>query len=107
MIGHWKYRRPRAKGAPRTFLVLRMVTHPTLPGSAAPPQQNLRASPRFRRLTERVHKLGPRPCAEVMLAAAAGRDLMSVLSVYAEIDEQLLNAFQGRTWPPLSIARVA
>jgi hypothetical protein len=65
------------------------------------PQAKLRQNLRFRRLTARVHELGPRPCAEVMLAVAQGRDLVSVLESFAEIDEQLLDEFQGRTWPPL------
>jgi hypothetical protein len=65
--------------------------------------QDLRQNLIFRRLTERVHALGPRPCAEVMLAAADGRDLMPVLAVYAEIDERVLDWAEGRCWPPLPL----
>jgi hypothetical protein len=68
--------------------------------------QDLRQNLTFRRLTERVHALGPRPTAGVMLAAADGRDLMSVLAVCAEIDERLLDWADGRRWPPAPLARV-
>jgi len=63
-------------------------------------QQKIRCSPRFRHLVSKVHALGPRLTAEAMLAVATGGDIMSVLSVYAEIDEQLLDAFDGCRWPP-------
>jgi hypothetical protein len=62
--------------------------------------QDLRQNLIFRRLAERVWRLGPRRCAEAMLAVADGRDLMSVLESFAEIDPELLDPFQGRTWSP-------
>jgi hypothetical protein len=49
---------------------------------------------RFRRLSERVWSLGPRPCAEAMLAIAACQDPLAVLEDLA------------RDWPP-SVWRAA
>jgi hypothetical protein len=43
---------------------------------ASPPQAALRRDPRFRRLTEQLHRLGVRAVAECLLEVATGRDLI-------------------------------
>jgi hypothetical protein len=64
------------------------------------PAQGLRCNIRFRRATERLHELGPRSCAEAIVALAEGRDALSVVASYAAIDERLPDAFSGRSCPP-------
>jgi hypothetical protein len=41
-----------------------------------------------------------------MLAAADGRNFVSVPERYPEIDEHLLDLFGGRRWPPAPFAGV-
>jgi hypothetical protein len=62
-------------------------------------------------LTRRLHRLGERPVGELLLELIEHHgiepDVLHRLKRFAEIDERLLDAFDGRRWPPLSIARVA
>jgi hypothetical protein len=66
--------------------------------------------PRFRHLTRRLHRLGERPIAELLLELARDHDLereiVAKLESFAEIDERLLDWADGRRWPPAPLARV-
>jgi hypothetical protein len=77
------------------------------PMSARPGAPDLRGNPRFRHLSKRVHALGPRPCAEAMLAVAQGRDPLEVLEEYARLEPLVRAIPEARTWPPAPISRVA
>jgi hypothetical protein len=66
----------------------------------AGPAQHLRLSQRFRRLTERLHRLGPRPCGEALLLVAEGCDLLEVLEEYARFDPEFVRWAGARDWPP-------
>jgi hypothetical protein len=60
----------------------------------------LRRDPRFHRLTEHLHRLGPRPVGELLLEVAAGRDLIDALERYAVLDPASVARLGGRDWPP-------
>ncbi len=64
----------------------------------------------FRRQVERLHAMGPRPMAEMLGELAASRNLGTVidemLSRYAEIPDQALNALGGHEFPPLPLHEV-
>jgi hypothetical protein len=64
------------------------------------PAQHLRQSPRFHRLTERLHALGPRPVGELLLKVVDGRDLIEALEEYAKLDPAAVARLGGRDWPP-------
>ena len=66
----------------------------------------LRQDLRFHRLTERVWRLGPRPCAEAMLAIADGQDPLAVLEALAQHDQEFVRYVGARDWPP-SVWRAA
>jgi hypothetical protein len=66
----------------------------------------LRQDLRFRRLSERVWRLGPRPCAEAMLAIAAGQDPLAVLEDLARHDPAFVRYVGAPDWPP-SVWRAA
>jgi hypothetical protein len=68
--------------------------------SARPRAPDLRGNPRFRRLTERLHQLGPRPVGEALLAVAEGRDPIAVLEEYAALDPEFVRYVGARDWPP-------
>jgi hypothetical protein len=74
--------------------------------TAAPPQ-GLRRNPRYRFLTERLHRLGPRPVAEAIIEVAAGRDVIEVLEQFARFEPEFVEYVGACDWPPLPIARVA
>jgi hypothetical protein len=93
---------PVARGAGENGDDEQTVRTPT----ACPPQAKIRASVQFRRATERLHELGVRPFAEALLAVSEGRDALSVVASYAEIDPRLLDEFGGRTWPPAPLEPV-
>jgi hypothetical protein len=61
----------------------------------------LRRCARFRRLTERLHRLGPRPVGELLLEVANGRDLIEALEEYARLDPALVRRLDARDWPPV------
>jgi hypothetical protein len=67
--------------------------------SSAKVNQNLRAHPRFRRLTERLHRLGPRPVGELLLEVANGRDLIAALEDYAQLNAVAVARLGARDWP--------
>jgi hypothetical protein len=69
--------------------------------------QALRASPRFRRLVEHLHRLGPRPVCELLIEVSAGRDLLDRLEVYADLDLALVARLDGRNWPAAPLRGVA
>jgi hypothetical protein len=60
----------------------------------------LRQDLRFRRLSERVWRLGPRPCAGAMLAIADGRAPIAVLEEIARHDPEFVRYVGARDWPP-------
>jgi hypothetical protein len=66
-------------------------------------RQNLR----FRRLSERVWRLGPRPVGELLIEVAAGRDLIQALEAYAALDAAAVLRLEARAWPPDPIHEVA
>jgi hypothetical protein len=70
-------------------------------------ERSLRANPRYHRLTERLHWLGPRPIGELLLEVAAGRDLIQALEEYAQLDPGTVARLGARDWPPLPLELVA
>jgi hypothetical protein len=68
--------------------------------NSAKVKEHLRANPRYRRLTERLHRLGPRPIGEAIIAVADGRDILSVLEEYAQLDPAAVALLDARDWPP-------
>jgi hypothetical protein len=68
--------------------------------NSAKVKEHLRANPRFRCLTEQLHQLGPRPIGEAIIAVADGRDVLSVLEDYAQLDPATVALLGGRDWPP-------
>jgi hypothetical protein len=63
-------------------------------------RQLRRQEPRFHRLTERVHRLGPRPVGELLLEVAAGRDLIEAPEDYARHDPEFVAYVGARDRPP-------
>ena len=59
----------------------------------------LRRDLRFHRLTERLHRLGPRPVGELLLEVAAGRDLLEALEEYVALDPAAVARLGARDWP--------
>jgi hypothetical protein len=66
----------------------------------------LRQNHRFRKLSQGVWRLGPRPCAEAILSIAAGRDPIEVLEELARHDPEFVRYLGARDWPP-QVWRVA
>jgi hypothetical protein len=58
----------------------------------------LRRDPRFHRLCERLHGLGPRPLGEWLLEVAEGRDLLELLEEYSRFDPFSVARLGGRDW---------
>jgi Ser/Thr protein kinase RdoA (MazF antagonist) len=58
---------------------------------------------RFRRDVERLHRLGPRPLAEMLAELAARRllrtEIDALVARYARLDGAALDAAGGRGWP--------
>lgn len=52
--------------------------------------------PRFRRVVERIHTLGPRPLGELLIEVKADRD---TLERYAVLSIDTLTALGGDRWP--------
>jgi hypothetical protein len=113
-------RRPRGDGAARTPDAGESGRSAARSSIAAPQPQvqflrrsraaqapKFRSSPRFRRLTLRLHALGRRPVGELLIELAAahgiGDDVLDRLEKFAEIDEQILDAYDGRRWPPVPL----
>jgi hypothetical protein len=69
--------------------------------SSAKVNHSLRVHPRFRRLTERLHRLG-----ELLLEIADGRDLIEALEDYAQLDPATVAGLGACDWPP-TILRAA
>jgi hypothetical protein len=67
----------------------------------------LRRDPRFRLLTERLHRLGPRPVGEALLEVASGRDLVAVLEDYAKLDPAAVARLEARDGPASPVWRAA
>jgi hypothetical protein len=97
-----KCQRPGAGGARAVVLVM-LWDDVQCTWTACRParqEQDVRQSVRFRRLTEKLCRCGPRPIGEALIAASQGRDLVSVLESITAIDPDLLAALGARHWPP-------
>ena len=66
--------------------------------------------PMFHRLTERVHRLGPRALGELLAEIAdefdAGQFTFERLDAYAHLRDEDLDTAGGRTMPPSPVHRV-
>jgi hypothetical protein len=60
----------------------------------------LRHDLRFRRLTERLHRLGPRPLGELLIEVAAGDDLLDTLERNTRHSPKFVRYVGARDWPP-------
>lgn len=58
-------------------------------------------SARIRHLAARIHPLGPRPLAELLIELDRGADLMPRLEAYARIDGNFIRALGGDQFPQL------
>jgi hypothetical protein len=67
-----------------------------LPDHRPRPDVGLRQDPR---LTERLHRLGPRPVDEALLKVARGRDVLEVLEELARVEPLVRRWPQAREWP--------
>jgi hypothetical protein len=71
----------------------------------------LRRDLRFQRLTQHLHRLGPRPVAELLLELARDHGLegaiMAKLEVYSTLAPSLVERLGGRDWAPPPLWRVA
>jgi hypothetical protein len=71
----------------------------------------LRLDPRFRQLTDRLWRLGPRPTGELILEIAAAHgfeaEVLDRLERFARIDPALVAGVDARDWPPLPSSEVA
>jgi hypothetical protein len=55
-------------------------------------------------LAARIHALGPRPLAELLVELMAGADPLSRIERYAELDPAILAAVGARDLPPTARA---
>jgi hypothetical protein len=85
------------------------------PTSSAPRRKNqavqLRCSPRFRRLVDLLHQLGPRPTGELLIELATAHgiegDILDRLERMARLDPAMVALVDAREWPPLPMHEVA
>ena len=74
-----------------------------LPGADECAARDIAAGPRFDRLVERVHRLGPRPLAELIaeIATATGEPglIADRLQAYAGLDPEIVRAVGGDRFP--------
>jgi hypothetical protein len=93
--------RPPHEGAARTPDVEEESGNPATSSAALHKSQTafLRRDPRFHRLCERLHGLGPRPLGDLLLEVAEGRDLLEVLEEYSRLDPFRVTRLGGRDWP--------
>jgi hypothetical protein len=67
--------------------------------TAAPPQASLR----FRRLSQHLHSLGPRPLGEFLLELGRvhglEREIVGMLEEFAALDPLLVERLEARNWP--------
>ncbi len=72
------------------------------PGYPSPGE--LAAGPRFERMVDRVHSLGPRPLAELLaeIATATGEPglIADRLQAYARLDPEIIHALGADRFPP-------
>ena len=72
------------------------------PGYPSPVE--IAAGPRLDRLIERVHRLGPRPLAEMLAEIAIATGQPAVVSdrvkAYAELDPEIVRAVDADHFPP-------
>ncbi len=68
------------------------------------------AGPRFQRIIERVHALGPRPLAELLaeIATATGQHVrvVDLVEEYAQLDPDLLRFLGGDSFAPMPLGVV-
>jgi hypothetical protein len=72
--------------------------------------QHLRADPRFRRLVDHLHRLGPRPTGELLIQLAAAHqiegEILARLERFGEVDPVTLTAIEARDWLPMPLGEV-
>jgi hypothetical protein len=71
----------------------------------------LRADPRFRRMVDHLHQLGPRPVGELLIEIAHKHgiedDTLDLLEKFAGLDPATVAALEARDWPPLPLRRAS
>ena len=65
-----------------------------------------RQDPRFHRLVECLHQLGPRAVGELLLEVGEPDDLLLCLERYADLDQAIVRALGGSEFPQPSINEV-
>ena len=82
-----------------------------LPRPSAGRSTPLRQSPRFKRLTDHLHRLGPRPTGELLLALVEEHDIeadvLRGLEKFARLDPATVARVDGRHWPPPALKAIA
>ena len=73
---------------------------------------NTTTDPRFQRLVEHLHALGPRPIGEFLLELAAGDPDMEItiqanLERYARLDADMVKAIGGDRFPAIPLHTVS
>jgi hypothetical protein len=70
-------------------------------------QQHGLSGPRFERMVERLHHLGPRPLAEMIVEIAAATDepglVVDRVAAYAKLDPMLIRALGADRFPPMPL----
>jgi hypothetical protein len=63
------------------------------------PLQGPRYEPQFRRQIERIHGLGPYVLSCLLEAIAAGADLRTIVTEFAELDSGFIASYGGNAFP--------
>lgn len=98
---------PAISGAPSCQASRRDRTEYTRPSHDPQPL----AGPRFERLVKRLHRLGPRPLAELLIEIAhrtgQSKFIADRLQAYAELDPAIVRALGADSFPqmPLGVVR--
>jgi len=84
---------------------LRVLPAAAEPGYPSPGE--LAAGPRWERLIERVHSLGPRPLAELLaeIAAVTGQHVrvVDLVEEYSRLDPEIVRAVGADRFPPMPL----
>jgi hypothetical protein len=102
-----RQRRPAGGAAPSATVRISTQSSSRSIGTA----QLLRLDPRFRQLSNRLWRLGPRLTGELLLEIAAAHgleaEIMIALEFYGEFGPITVARLGGRTSPPLPLSEVA